>query len=353
MKYKDIEKELKIRNWIDLYEIIDEYKIFKFYFVIDQIDDLSTFRFFQKKLQKIFAIVNCFTKIRMIIISNFDLCKSELKNDFNFDDFISVQYPQKNNSLITKIVKEHIDIKPVSNFIYNDIINKCVLSFQYPFANLNETIYASKEVIKKYQNVTKENYDTKKVIKDIFEPISFSPLHVKQFDINAIKNNFNLTYKKTFCHSDINLTDSLSFCQKIILLSAFIASETSPYNDNYIMKNSKKEHLVIRRSIKREYNGVALRDIKSFSIQRLIAIYSSLYSIITNISLSNDDINVNLLADIGTLETLSLLIPKSKQRDNFNTITSQKFICGFAADFAIKIAEDVDIHLDDFVYINI
>ena len=217
---------------------------------------------------------------------------------------------------------------------------------------MNETIYASNEVIIKYQNVTKENYDNKKVIKDIFEPISFSPLHVKQFDINAIKTNTSLDYKKTFCHSDINLTESLSFCQKIILLSAFIASETSPYNDSYIMKNSKKEHIVIRRGIKKEYNGVSLRDITSFSIQRLIAIYSSLHSIITNISLSNDDINVNLLSDIGTLEALSLLIPKSKQKDTFNTLTSQKFICGFAADFAIKIAEDADIHLDDFVYIN-
>lgn len=351
MKYKDIHKELKIRNWMDLYEIIEEYKIFKFYFVIDQIDDINKFIFFQKILQKIFAIVNSFPKIRMIVITDFDICKSELKHSFNFDDFISVQYPQKSNALITKIIKEHIDIKPVSNYIYNDIINKCVLSFQYPFANMNEIIHSTNEIITKYKNVTKENYDNKKVIQDIFEPIAFSPLHIKQFDTNTITIN-NMIYKQTYFHSDIGLSDSLSFCQKILLLSAFIASETSPINDSYIMKNSKKQHLVLRRSIKQEYRGISLRNLTSFSIHRLIAIYSSLYSIITNISLSNDDININLLADINSLENLSLLIPKSKQKDTFSTLTSQKFICGFAAEFAIKIAEDVDIHLDDFVHIN-
>ena len=45
MKYKDIEKEIKIRNWMDLYEILSEYKIFKFYFIQFIINKIFPFVF--------------------------------------------------------------------------------------------------------------------------------------------------------------------------------------------------------------------------------------------------------------------------------------------------------------------
>ena len=59
------------------------------------------------------------------------------------------------------------------------------------------------------------------------------------------------------------------------------------------------------------------------------------------------DINIELISDIGTLSNLNLIrVVKSNEAN----IMSRKFISCIGIDFALKIAEDFNLHLDDFMH---
>ena len=55
--------------------------------------------------------------------------------------------------------------------------------------------------------------------------------------------------------------------------------------------------------------------------------------------------SIELICDIETLDSLNLIIPLK----NSEIFIMKKYISGIGSDFALEIAEDFDIHLDDFI----
>ena len=149
-----------------------------------------------------------------------------------------------------------------------------------------------------------------------------------------------------------NFTDSLSKTQKLLLLSAFFANETEQRFDKYIFQSSKRQNKKYNSKIFLDTGVSIRRKMNSFTTYRLIAIYSSLCSIINDSFLKEKDINIELISDIGTLVHSSLIKTTNKSDNSLNNIMSLKFACSFLPEFAVKLAEDFDIHLDDFVHYN-
>jgi hypothetical protein len=198
-------------------------------------------------------------------------------------------------------------------------------------------------------------------MQSIRQQIQYSPLHIKKWPdeneglVNNTNqnNNINNTIKENaLMHSGKNLTENLSKSQKILLLSAFLAYETNPINDIYIFANKKSRNKIHtkRKTLNPSSNtGYSLKSKAEypFHIHRLLSYYAGVKSIL-NIEekFNNYDINIELIADISTLTHLNL-IRIIKGGDN--NIMTQKYIPCIGIDFAINIAEDFGIKLDDFI----
>ena len=111
-----------------------------------------------------------------------------------------------------------------------------------------------------------------------------------------------------------------------------------------IFKNLKRTRLHHYK----ERKGLNLKSKAShpFYFTRLIGIYQSMRSIIDNKDSSNENINIELISDIGTLTNLNLI---RAVKSNESNIMGRKYISCVGIDFALKIAEDFGIKLDDFV----
>ena len=340
---------------------MDNHYFLRFYFIIDEIWSMEIFMTFKKKIMKLLAIVKHFCSVNIILISNFDIVRSELKSIFQFDDFVSVQFPKINKKMLKAILKENNNCNSPQ---VDDIINKIIASFEYPIINLNEKILCTRENIDKFGYVRKEDYNHQDVFRNISNQIQVSPIHITPIETflvnnkNAKKNSIinldkpNTSYANEMLKPKHNFTDSLSKTQKLLLLSAFFANETEQRFDKYIFQSSKRQNKKYNSKIFLDTGISIRRKMNSFTTYRLIAIYSSLCSIINDSFLKEKDINIELISDIGTLVHSSLIKTTNKSDNSLNNIMSLKFSCSFLPEFAVKLAEDFDIHLDDFVHYN-
>ena len=211
-----------------------------------------------------------------------------------------------------------------------------------------------------YTNHAKNNgiiYNQNNLRINIKKQVHYAPIHLmkldsffkkKQQDIIGIideDENFDNNNNNTNTNNHIkNLTESLSKSQKILLLASYIASETSSKNDKSLFKyqknrNSKKLHR------KNKNFGLNLKSNVGypFNVNRLTAIYQSLLKLI-NQEFEDDDIM--LKCEIATLAKLGLI----RALSSFDSkAIDQKYFTGINLDFALKISEDYDIQLDDFI----
>lgn len=335
---KNFYKEFVIKNWNDLYsnlELIQKIKTAKI-FIIDGIDDLETFLFFKKEIQKLLAIVETYKTINVIFISNFDMTKSELKIFMDFSNFIPLNFPKIEKDYLIEIIEKKYFKEGMNKNNFNNLINITLPQFQFPFLNLNEYFFNLNQIFQLFNKYLfsndEENLDYNELKNLINNQILRTPIH---FD------NINIFKKKK------NLTESLSFSQKVLLLSSFLANNISPNNDLNIFKKVSYNN---KRKTKKNNNinkGLNLKYKSNFpfSIQRLIAIYQILLSIIDYKEIKVKYPSIELICDIETLDSLNLIIPLK----NSEIFIMKKYISGIGSDFALEIAEDFDIHLDDFI----
>lgn len=335
---KNFYKEFVIKNWNDLYsnlELIQKIKTAKI-FIIDGIDDLETFLFFKKEIQKLLAIVETYKTINVIFISNFDMTKSELKIFMDFSNFIPLNFPKIEKNYLIEIIEKKYFKEGMNKNNFNNLINITLPQFQFPFLNLNEYFFNLNQIFQLFNKYLfsndEENLDYNELKNLINNQILRTPIH---FD------NINIFKKKK------NLTESLSFSQKVLLLSSFLANNISPNNDLNIFKKVSYNN---KRKTKKNNNinkGLNLKYKSNFpfSIQRLIAIYQILLSIIDYKEIKVKYPSIELICDIETLDSLNLIIPLK----NSEIFIMKKYISGIGSDFALEIAEDFDIHLDDFI----
>lgn len=335
---KNFYKEFVIKNWNDLYsnlELIQKIKTAKI-FIIDGIDDLETFLFFKKEIQKLLAIVETYKTINVIFISNFDMTKSELKIFMDFSNFIPLNFPKIEKNYLIEIIEKKYFKEGMNKNNFNKLINFTLPQFQFPFLNLNEYFFNLNQIFQLFNKYLfsndEENLDYNELKNLINNQILRTPIH---FD------NINIFKKKK------NLTESLSFSQKVLLLSSFLANNISPNNDLNIFKKVSYNN---KRKTKKNNNinkGLNLKYKSNFpfSIQRLIAIYQILLSIIDYKEIKVKYPSIELICDIETLDSLNLIIPLK----NSEIFIMKKYISGIGSDFALEIAEDFDIHLDDFI----
>ena len=335
---KNFYKEFVIKNWNDLYsnlELIQKIKTAKI-FIIDGIDDLETFLFFKKEIQKLLAIVETYKTINVIFISNFDMTKSELKIFMDFSNFIPLNFPKIEKNYLIEIIEKKYFKEGMNKNNFNNLINFTLPQFQFPFLNLNEYFFNLNQIFQLFNKYLfsndEENLDYNELKNLINNQILRTPIH---FD------NINIFKKKK------NLTESLSFSQKVLLLSSFLANNISPNNDLNIFKKVSFNN---KRKTKKNNNinkGLNLKYKSNFpfSIQRLIAIYQILLSIIDYKEIKVKYPSIELICDIETLDSLNLIIPLK----NSEIFIMKKYISGIGSDFALEIAEDFDIHLDDFI----
>jgi hypothetical protein len=250
------------------------------------LEDLNLCQTYKKYINKILALGSNFPKINLILISNFNLSKSELATGCDFSSFVSICFPniKKDIETIKEIILSKVNREMYDSNI-DEVLNKCILNFNHSITNLNEYIFCIienledycnrikndcylqnhyNELIKglasmnisgtgeknekffNYNNANSQNFSKIRLNEKIHYQISVTPIHLKSLDINET-NGANS--KINFLQSAKNLTESLSMTQKILLLSAFLASETSPKNDCVIFKNVKNTKLRIRKVI--------------------------------------------------------------------------------------------------------
>jgi len=208
-----------------------------------------------------------------------------------------------------------------------------------------------------YTNHAKNNgiiYNQNNLRVNIKKQVHYAPIHLIKLDsffkkkqeeiIGIIDEDENIDNNNNSNNHIKNLTESLSKSQKILLLASFIASETSTKNDKSLFKYQKNRS---SKKLHRKNNNFGL-NLKSnigypFNVNRLTAIYQSLLKLI-NQKFEDDDIM--LKCEIATLAKLGLI----RALSSFDSkAIDQKYFTGINLDFALKISEDYDIQLDDFI----
>ena len=208
-----------------------------------------------------------------------------------------------------------------------------------------------------YTNHAKNNgiiYNQNNLRINIKKQVHYAPIHLIKLDsffkkkqeeiIGIIDEDENIDNNNNSNNHIKNLTESLSKSQKILLLASFIASETSTKNDKSLFKYQKNRS---SKKLHRKNNNFGL-NLKSnigypFNVNRLTAIYQSLLKLI-NQKFEDDDIM--LKCEIATLAKLGLI----RALSSFDSkAIDQKYFTGINLDFALKISEDYDIQLDDFI----
>lgn len=127
-----------------------------------------------------------------------------------------------------------------------------------------------------------------------------------------------------------------------MLISAFCASETKPAYDLKYFKAQKKK-------VKRKGKAQILRKLhNTFTYQRLLAIYSSIYGYKHfDVKSDDDSLTKELICDLNSLIELDL-IKIYKQSDQV-FIMSRKLIINFSLDFISQITERIGMKLNELV----
>ena len=359
--YSDLKKNKNKNNYND-YLSVNLFHDKKAYIVIDGIDEMKYLHTsqgsIQKYLNKIAVISNSF-QVKLLLISNFDLKASELNSTqsslaLDFTEFTTLIFPRYNK-------QAYIDILSKSQASVKDGIEYCIANEQImkisvgnyidSIANFNSYIYNIHEM--------KEEFG-KSPIKTIIRG---------QLSTEYIKHdNTYSSYEDTADHIAYieNITNDgdikrLSPCQKILLISAFLASETDARHDACLFVNAKRTNfrndtqrsLRSAKKLKRCYNSL-----NSFDIHRLIAIYSSMICIMNTCVLRQCELNLELIADVNTLVNYNLIKPVNSKvypDRNFLLDLSRKFKCNVNIELVMVIAGNIGIALEDFVdleYLN-
>lgn len=319
---------IRVKSLPELYDCLTEHRELNPIFIIDQISSIQKLLFFKKDIFKFISLTNSFDNVKFILISNFDITKSEAFHYFDFSNFITLSFPPKNKDVLKEIIKSKVDSPNNKNGI-DDLINNCVTQFEYPFANMNEIINCTKENINKIFPIdinisdsgapssnTMKISDRKALTENIALQIQFSPIHVEKAEKNEFsKNNIiddqkgkdikssQIIKNNPFLEEEKNLTEGLSICQKILLLSSFCANLTSESNDPYVFLNNKKVKRLkgVKSKSKRKAPTLTEKVKNPFNVQRLEAIFYSFVSVIYQ-NKEKDSIpsdNMNLACDVN------------------------------------------------------
>jgi hypothetical protein len=236
--------EIQVSKFTHIYDLFQDFKYIQFYIIIDDIVDIRFFNQNKKYFNKIFAICQTFG-LKMCLVSNFDIVKSELVQSFNLAEFLSICVPRLSHNEVTKMLEDRFNTA-LDRVKRNNNFNFAVYNYRDCFNNLNEYFYATAKLVR--------NDEEKKEFREIIQENTSSYL------IHNIKVNKTLELK-----------DNLSKCQKLLLLSAFIASELYARYDAKMFRNVKRTDI---RSNKRK---IRKKNECTFNMHRLLAIYSSLY----------------------------------------------------------------------------
>ena len=146
-KNHNIDHLENINKWYDLYQNLENFKIFtlKIYYIIDSILDMESFNYYKKELIKFFVALSSCKNMKIILISNFDITNSEIQYDYDFSSFISMQFPVLSNDELKSIIDKECHSKYYDHNRYDELINTCIQNFQYNFSNLNEIIFNIKQ----------------------------------------------------------------------------------------------------------------------------------------------------------------------------------------------------------------
>ena len=235
-----------IVKFSNLYELIqkktnDNEMENRFYIVIDDINELQCINIIKKQFNKIFTLCNDF-EINIILISTFNLAKSEIALFCEFSTFLAIDFPIRNPEGIKCIIKDKFKeySKEVDQYFLLGLNN-----INFYTSNLNELIYFFGEFLETIKSEKNEDNQTElKLYKGkVYEKSSISASTMEKIQnlchnsIIHLKENYNKVENNS--NSIDLLTDNLSFSQKLILLSAFLAGETNPRYDSKIFKNAK------------------------------------------------------------------------------------------------------------------
>jgi hypothetical protein len=346
-----------------------------------------------KNFKRLISISNHF-HIKIILISNFDIKNSEVvcQDTLDYDDMIALFFPRptiieqkeflkktiyqeenKDNQNVDKMGNDDdkmiVDSEQTINFfVFNELrdnetpskmdvetkkklasnfeetfMNITLNSFNWSIVNLNKIINSGKDI---YNNV-KEIKDSTQYIREIRKLIRKEigeKLYINEKITSEASQQETLSDKMQKC------TESLSRCQKLLIVSAFIAGELNPYYDSKILKsvkNTKKSH-----RLKRKYNNNINKEIQSFSVHRLTAIYCSLYSIVSEKKLSNADLGIEFMSDLNTLLKENLIRRVGSEinvKKGIDYDLTKKLICNVNFKFIEVLALGFDLHLDDFI----
>ena len=228
----------------------------------------------------------------------------------------------------------------------------------------NQDIYTFNSTI----NDHKEEYNSSILIQNIRNQISYAPIHIVKLDNflegreiyednndNNIKEseNENVNEPNNSGNNVKKIEDSLSESQKILLLASYLANETSMKYDRYLFKE-KKNNSLNKNKGKNKNNNIAFK-LKSnigyaFTAHRLIAIYQSLCSIIYHDDKhdkKNDIVDDDIMLKCEILTLIKLELLRKAGRNNMSL--DQKYLSAINLETASKIAEEYDIHLDEFI----
>jgi hypothetical protein len=335
------------------------------YIIIDGLDDLKYIEKsndFVKYLNKI-SNLNMECNMRLLLISNFDVKTSELNLPgvnvaLDFPQFVTLIFPKCTKKDYVDILSktESTTVSPYK--IETEISNEELINITYgnyidSIANFNSYVYNIQEI--------KEEYGKSPIKAIIKTQVCTTFLKQQKSDIpKGPLNNLNhFEYIEKLTND--NEVNRLSNCQKILLLCAFLASETDPEQDDKLFISVKKTN--IRKSNRNKQKSFSIKrlnkGINTFNFHRLFAIYSSIISIITDAVLRQTDLNVELVSDVLTLINYNLIKAVSgiiNQDRNCVLDFNKKMRCNINFEFAMMLANELGIVLEDFVdfdYLNL
>ncbi len=329
----------KMIKFVDLWEMLEVagelLYTSKFYIILDSIEDLNhldaQFKF-NKYFSKLIAICKNFD-IKMILISNFDMKNSELFTEHEYlDSFIQLQTPR---ICTREVIDKTFGLnKNTLDSLSEYCTNYAIGNYNSNIVNMNKLIINMQYFIKDIKNMERD-FSIKTKMTKIIKSQMINELYIHQ--TNLFIND----------EDRISLTESLSKCQKLILISAFLAHVTLPSKDEKLFKvnkNYKKTKL-----FNSTCNSFESRIKPGFSISRLIAIYSSIYELCNNKKLKKEYLSVEFTCDINSLFDYKLLKRVNSEIGYINFDLDSKVICLASFTLVEFLASENDIRIQDFL----
>jgi len=337
------------------------------YIIIDGLDDLKYIeksKNFVNYLNKI-SNLNIDCNMRLLLISNFDVKTSELNLPglnlaLDFSQFVTLIFPKCTKKDYVDILSktESTTVSPYK--IETEVSNEELINITYgnytdSIANVNSYVYNIQEIKEEYGKSPLKAIIKSQLCTTFFKQQK-SEIH------NGPLNNLNHSEYIEKLTND-NEVNRLSNCQKIILLCSFLASETDPEQDDKLFISVKKTNIRKSNRNKNKQKSFSIKrlnkGINTFNFHRLFAIYSSIVTVLTDGLLRQTDLNLELITDVVTLINYNLIKAVSGMINpdrNCVLDLNKKMRCNINFEFAMMIANELGILLEDFVdfdYLNL